>query len=347
MKDYIGGIVDARSNSILNPGPNPGDTYPRAVGSINKLIVHHEAQERPHDYDSISRYESEAYYQNGVSIPGSRGIQYHYHIDNTGVIFWMRDHNTMLWNCGSYPANQTSIAICMDGNMQDQLLTQEQAEALRQLLDWLSTQHPEFPAVQADVYPHQSFSSTACCGTNLVPWVNSYRGGATDIAPNSGYDWPEYQPSTQPVPSLPTPPIPTTPDYITNALTISKTVEATSDVNLTDLTTNTTIKVLAAGTSLSIGSQTTHNGQTYYISVYSTQKGLWQGVLASQVKDMDATTPVGPATPTEPNPDPNPGTTPVPTPVPAQPTLSDLQAELGVIRGLIEAVLDWIHKTFK
>ena len=109
MKQYP--IVDLTGNSILNQGPNPNDVYPRPIGWIERIAVHHEAQFRPHDYDSVARYESEANYQNNSSLQGSRGIQYHYHIDNQGTIFYMRPLDVMLWHCGNYDWNQRSMLI--------------------------------------------------------------------------------------------------------------------------------------------------------------------------------------------------------------------------------------------
>lgn len=194
-------IHDVTSNQVLNPAW-PENSRP--VNWINKIVVHHDAINRPHEYDDIPRYEMEAGYQNHTSIPGSRGLQYTYRISNLGDIYLVRPHGTFLWHCGDYPVNQHSIAICLDGNFELQAPTQEQFEALKQLLDELSTQHPEFPAAQGDVYPHRAFYATACPGTNLVDWVNAYRTGHGAIAvPQVGYDWPSLQPGFEP--STPTP----------------------------------------------------------------------------------------------------------------------------------------------
>jgi hypothetical protein len=198
-------IHDVTGNQVLNPAW-PENSRP--VNWINKIVVHHDAINRPHEYDDIPRYEMEAGYQNHTSIPGSRGLQYHYRISNLGDIYLVRPHGTFLWHCGDYPVNQHSLAICLDGNFELQAPTQEQFEALKQLLDELSTQHPEFPAAQGDVYPHRAFYATACPGTNLVDWVNAYRTSHGQIAvPQVGYDWPSLQPGYEPPvqPSTPTP----------------------------------------------------------------------------------------------------------------------------------------------
>lgn len=209
MKIYP--VVDLTGDKYLNPdglvwNDNEG-SHARAVGEITSISVHHDAVERPHDYDSVGRYHNEAtehYLRLGY------GLQYHYKIDNTGVIFRIRPLTTWLNVVGS-AANRTTLAICLDGNFQDQKPTQEQFEALWQLLTDLTSHHPEFPAAESSVWPHQHFSSTACCGANLVPWVNQYResNGGLNI-PQVGYDWPTMQPSapTPPPPPTPAPPAP-------------------------------------------------------------------------------------------------------------------------------------------
>lgn len=201
MKTYP--VVDLTGDKYLNPDGyvwNDGEgSHERAVGQITSISVHHDAANRPHDYDSVGRYHAEAaeHYQRL-----GNGLQYHAKIDNQGTIFLIRPFTTWLNVVGS-SANVSTLAVCLDGDFQtgQQQPTQEQYEALKQLLDELSTQHPEFPANQSNVYPHRFFSATDCCGDNLVPFVDSYRnnGGNVEI-PQVGYDWPSMQPN-QPVPA--------------------------------------------------------------------------------------------------------------------------------------------------
>lgn len=207
MKDYIGHITDLRGDSYLNPSwPQEG----RSVGSIRKIAVHHDAAIRDHDYDSVARYRNEAaaHYQRL-----GPGLQYHFKIDNVGEIFWIRPFEQATYHAGDYNVNRTSVAICLDGYFHppyNQVPTREQYEALKQLLDWLCTQHPEFPAVQSDVFPHRAFSSTACPGETFYGWVDEYRNSNGNIGiPNVAYDWPQYQdatPAPKPADPVPTPP---------------------------------------------------------------------------------------------------------------------------------------------
>ncbi len=200
------GIVDLTGDTYLNPSW-PG--HSRNENIIKTIAVHHDAALRPHDYDSIARYRSEA---QGHYARLGPGLQYHYKIDNTGVIFKIRPHNVFLWHAGDDYGNVNGIAICLDGYFHpdaNQVPTREQYEALQQLLDWLCTKNPQFPADQDDVFPHRHYSATACCGNTLVPFVDAYRVNSGTVAvPNVAYDWPEFQPQVNPTPTPP--PAPTT-----------------------------------------------------------------------------------------------------------------------------------------
>ena len=194
MKTYP--MTDVRGDTYLNPAwPEEA----RSENSITKIIVHHDAVVRQHDYDSMARYRSEAaaHYQRL-----GPGLQYHFKIDNVGEIFWIRPFTQATYHAGNYPVNRQSVAICLDGYFHpdvNQIPTREQYEALKQLLDWLCTQNPSFPAVQSDVYAHREVSDsyTACCGNTLIGFVQEYRNtNGNPVIPNVPFDWPEIQPST-------------------------------------------------------------------------------------------------------------------------------------------------------
>jgi cell division protein FtsN len=187
---------------------------------ITSISVHHDASFRPHDYDSVARYHAEAAEHYTRLGPG---LQYHYKIDNTGVIFKIRPHEVWTYTVGT-AENVTCLAICLDGNFENQEPTKEQFEALYQLIKNLCTEHPEFPATWPDVRSHNDYSSTACCGANLRGHILPIQDEASAQAQllNQGtYDWPEYQPGEPkpkpkdpaPIPPTPAPtPVPTIPD---------------------------------------------------------------------------------------------------------------------------------------
>jgi len=203
MKTYP--ITDVRGDTYLNPAwPDEA----RSGNSITKIVVHHDASIRAHDYDSMARYRSEAaaHYQRL-----GPGLQYHFKIDNTGEIFWIRPFEVATYHSGDYNVNRTSVAICVDGYFHpepNQVPTREQYEALKQLLDWLCTKNPQFPADQNDVYAHREITPTACCGNTLFPFVVDYRNSnGNPSIPNVAFDWPSMQPAT-PAPKPADTPIP-------------------------------------------------------------------------------------------------------------------------------------------
>jgi len=204
MKEYP--ITDVRGDSYLNPR---WSEEARGEGSITKIIVHHDAAIRPHDYDSMARYRSEAAAHYTRLGPG---LQYHFKIDNVGEIFWIRPFTQATYHAGNYAVNRQSVAICLDGyfhSPHNQMPTREQYEALKQLLDWLCTKNPQFPADQNDVFGHREISATACCGDTLIGFVQEYRNkNGNPIIPNVPYDHPSLQPATPaPKPAdKPTPP---------------------------------------------------------------------------------------------------------------------------------------------
>lgn len=194
MKTYD--VFDLTSDSYLNPvGAAYGDssgTHQRNISAITSISVHHDAVPRPHDYDSTARYRSEAasHYQRL-----GPGLQYHYKIDNVGTIFKIRPLTTWLYSVGS-SENTSMLAICLDGNFENEQPTREQLEALYQLLLELCTMHPEFSATWPDVRPHADYSATACPGRNLRYRILAIQDEATAKAQllNQGvFDWPEYQ----------------------------------------------------------------------------------------------------------------------------------------------------------
>ncbi|HMS92381.1 MAG TPA: peptidoglycan recognition family protein, partial [Candidatus Saccharibacteria bacterium] len=202
MKNYIGQVINLTGDSYLNP---PWSGHSRNVGTITSISIHHNAIQRAKDYDSVALYRNEAasHYQNL-----GPGLQYHYTIDNVGQIFAIRPHTTWLHAVGS-AENTTMLAICLDGNFENQQPTREQFEALYQLLENLCEQHPEFPATWPDVRSHNDYSATACCGANLRGRIFAIQDKASAQAQllNVGeYDWPQYQS----VPTLP-PPAPVIP----------------------------------------------------------------------------------------------------------------------------------------
>jgi hypothetical protein len=214
VKNYIAEIIDLTGDSYLNPVGGiyvDGSTHQRSLNSINVIGTHHDATPRPHDYDSVARYKQEAREHYNRLGPG---LQYHYKIDNTGQIFYIRPLTTWLYAVGT-EANTRGVWICLDGYFHpdvNQHATREQYEAHAQLVIYLMTQRPDIPnLVFPNIAPHSSFSSTACCGDTLRPYVLQIDDEATanNIPGDAVYDWPSLQPTPTQPPVVVTPPAPT------------------------------------------------------------------------------------------------------------------------------------------
>ncbi len=169
-------ITDVR-NQLPRAGTQ--DTA-HTLGQITKIIVHHDAQWRSDNYDSVARYKAQANYH--IS-KGEDGLQYHYKIDNVGEVFQCRTLTDTLWHAANYPVNRASIAICLDGDFTQQEPTREQYTALKELLINLCTQHPEFPAAEGDVFGHTEVSQTGtACPGRIINFVKAFRTQKTNLA---------------------------------------------------------------------------------------------------------------------------------------------------------------------
>jgi hypothetical protein len=196
------------TNIISRLPRNGTQDTPHTIGSITKIIVHHDAQNRSNNYDSIQRYIAQAnYHINGKK---EDGLQYHYKIDNVGEVFQCRNLTDTLWHAANYPVNRASIAICLDGDFTQQTPTREQYISLKALLTELCTQHPEFPADKNGVFGHKevSLTGTACPGS-IVTFVRDYRmGGDTVAIPTVAFNDGSMGPVPTEIPQTQNPPVP-------------------------------------------------------------------------------------------------------------------------------------------
>jgi hypothetical protein len=345
MKDYIGAIRDLRGDAYLNPGW-PGHGRNQSV--ITQIAIHHDAAIRPHDYDSVARYRQEANEHYNRLGPG---LQYHFKIDNVGEIFWIRPFDVFLYHVGGQ-ANYTTVAVCLDGYFHppyNQPPTREQYEALKQLLDWLCTQNPQFPADQNDVYPHRYFSPTACCGETLVPFVNDYRntGGNVGIPAEAVYDWPQYQPQPTPPPPAPVPEPPKPPQEppkpsITYEEVIPAKYFAMVNTHLDNVLTGEKIADYPPGTQFDIVDRIKKDNETWLRTVYSKSKNVPNGIPEKDLRLVEPSpTPIPPDTTPSPAPPPPPVENPTDDQdnVPNAPKLTWLQKVLDFIKRLFEALI--------
>lgn len=151
--------------------------YKREVSGIKKIVVHHTASRQNNNSDD-SQLREEANHH--INTNGWPGLSYTFMILPNGNIHQLNNFDDVTWTDGT---NWDCIAICLKGYFHPDINenpTEAQKKSLKELLDHLCTQHPEFPAVQSDVVGHRERSQTACPGDRLFPLVKEYRdkGGA-------------------------------------------------------------------------------------------------------------------------------------------------------------------------
>lgn len=148
-----------------------GSWYQRNTQAITTITVHHDAIPQ----DSRSADQVMKSIQNIHQSKGWPGMSYHFYIHNDGSVYQVNDFSDITWHDST---NDDSIGVCVHGYFHtphNEEPTEAQLASLKSLLDELSTQHPEFPAGQGDVYGHRERDQTACPGDNLFPYVKEYR----------------------------------------------------------------------------------------------------------------------------------------------------------------------------
>ena len=122
--------------------------------TIKEIIVHCSAtpEGRPHTVQDIRRWHKER---------GFKDIGYHYVIYLDGSIHEGRSVKLTGAHCTGH--NKCSIGVCYiggvakDGKTAKDTRTEAQKKALRSLLKYLKSQHP-----QARIFGHRDFAAKAC-----------------------------------------------------------------------------------------------------------------------------------------------------------------------------------------
>lgn len=144
----------------------------RNVNTIKVFSVHHDAI--PHNNDTADQVMAKIFNIHNKT-NGWPGMSYHYYIHKDGTVYQVNKHEWVTWLDG---INYDAIGIVLNGYFHPDVNnkpTTAQLKALKELLDELSTKHPEFPAAQQNVFAHRERSSTACPGNEAYPYVKEYR----------------------------------------------------------------------------------------------------------------------------------------------------------------------------
>lgn len=125
-----------------------------------KLIVHHSADSSPSDQlQKIDRYHKSIGFP--ISTLGFH-VGYHYLINHKGLVTCTRADDDE--GAHTKGINFESIGICLEGNFDEELPTEEQKSSLGKLLVELCQ---KYKLDVTDIYPHSAFRNTKCYGSKL------------------------------------------------------------------------------------------------------------------------------------------------------------------------------------
>lgn len=114
------------------------------------LVYHHTAIKNisPEDIDKLHKNK------------GWKGIGYHYYIRKYGTIYKGREDEAEGSHVKGY--NKKSIGVCLEGNFEEEYLTDEQIEALKKLSIYICLKYNI-----KDILPHKELGNTLCPGKNF------------------------------------------------------------------------------------------------------------------------------------------------------------------------------------
>lgn len=115
-----------------------------------KIILHHSASKET-NVESIDSHHRD----NGWS-----GIGYHYFINKEGEIYQGRPEGAI--GAHAYKNNTDTIGICLEGNFEEELVTEKEYNSLIELMSYIAIKYPI-----KDVIEHKAVFSTACPGKNF------------------------------------------------------------------------------------------------------------------------------------------------------------------------------------
>ncbi|MGL6186950.1 MAG: peptidoglycan recognition protein family protein [Clostridium chrysemydis] len=118
--------------------------------SPETLVIHHSVSKGASP-EEINKWHKEK---------GYGGIGYHYYIKKDGTIFKGRPDEKM--GAHAYNNNRKSIAICLDGNFEEDKLTDSQNKSLIDLATSLIVTYN-----LKDIVGHRNLNETACPGKNI------------------------------------------------------------------------------------------------------------------------------------------------------------------------------------
>lgn len=141
---------------------------------ITRLVIHHEGVKTPMFYDTVKRIKQDAAYH--IS-KGWGHISYHYMMDNVGDIYQCLPDSEIGYHAGNLPVNKSSIALCVQGNYNEQKLSAKQEKSLKEFCEYMFERRPDLPKLLwKGLVGHREVrvGGTSCPGNNLFAIINKW-----------------------------------------------------------------------------------------------------------------------------------------------------------------------------
>jgi len=151
---------------------------------INKIIVHHSAVDQLDMNKSIKSFNRthKKAFNNPWWYTWSEYIQYHYLISWDWEIKKVRPLEKMAYHASNWKVNETSIWICLCGDLDKKQPTQAQFESLIGLIKELRTWFNKL-----DIEPHNKYAKKSC------PWRNFDMNRLYKLLNNKPLSWKRYK----------------------------------------------------------------------------------------------------------------------------------------------------------
>lgn len=134
----------------------PQDNFPKSI------IIHHSGGTDANPLLDTSHHTAKTM-ESWHLQKGWEGLGYNYVIHKDGAIWRGRPEHYHGGHAGK--ENRRSIGICLSGNFDATMPTQEQIEAIKWLLEDILGRHPNL--TKDDIVPHRKFANKSCPGKNL------------------------------------------------------------------------------------------------------------------------------------------------------------------------------------
>lgn len=177
-------IIDLRGQL-----PRSGAFPQRALSQITIIAVHYQGADTDPNEAILDLLVQDANFHINknwcdVGVCHGYGIEYHYAVDGDGI-YQIEEETNITWNDTN--ANVITLAVVLPRCGPNTPPDAATLANLKLLLDWLTTERPDFPAAQGDVYGHGELiaygNSTACPGSETLHWVQQYRTGTVPYTP--------------------------------------------------------------------------------------------------------------------------------------------------------------------